>query len=459
MKQTLSLVFSLLFVPLSFARAQGEGDFTDYRREFRRQLIEKFERAHRQKSPPRRNDDPSYLVDRLELLTLSQMHATYRSWKLKNAPWSDTYWPIYQGQIAQRYGDNSFPHSIDWKKNVDYVRGVISPNASSVEMLSPAEKYDLLVGDQGFTMTHANLNEGKGYYDREGKVETWMGLCHGWAPAAYMELRPRFAITLLAADGRTRIPFWPSDVKALSTLLWANGTAQTKFISSRCNEKNPERDDLGRPRNPDCIDTNPATWHLSVVNQIAVSQRSFVIDATYDYQVWNQPVLSYSYRYFNPQTAAETDDLDAATVSVSEFSTDRYRAYRSPRAQKIVGIQMELTYVSENHPSTRREDSEAHDQKDTVSYRYDLELDAQGQLVGGEWHDRNHPDFLWTPEKDALIDTVGDQILDDRRDTSAWDGRGSIPESWKPAIQQGSRYAQPLRRLVHTLVVLSQIEP
>jgi hypothetical protein len=348
---------------------------------------------------------------------------------------------------------------MDWKKNADYVRAALGPNASSVETLSPAEKYDLLVGDLGFTMTHANLNEGKGYYERDGKVESWMGLCHGWAPAAYMENRPRNAITLLAADGRTQIPFWPSDIKALTTLLWSNGTAQTKFIGSRCNDKEPERDEHGRPRNPDCIDTNPATWHLAVVNQIAVSKRSFVIDATYDYQVWNQPVLAYSYKYFNPKSSQETEDLEAAAVTVTDFTEDRYRAFRSPRSHKIVGVQMDLTYIAENHPSTERTDTERNDHRNTVSYRYDLELDPQGQLVGGEWYENEHPDFLWTPEKDAVIDTVGDQILDDRSDRTAWDGKTSVPEAWKTAIKQGSRYAQPLRRLVHTLNVLSQIEP
>lgn len=455
MKKIFTVLLLLLFSPA----AHSASDFIEHRRELRRQLIEKFERSVREKSPPRRNDDPKYLVDRLELLTLSQMHAQHRSSRLEQAPWSDTYWPIYQGQIAQRYGDSSFPGSMDWKKNADYIRAVIGSNASSVETLSPAEKYDLLVGDPAFTMTHANLNEGKGYYERDGKVESWMGLCHGWAPAAYMELRPRNAITLLAADGRTRIPFWPSDIKALATLLWANGTAQTKFIGGRCNDRDPERDETGRPRNPDCLDTNPATWHVAVVNQIAVSRRSFVIDATYDYQVWNQPVLSYRYTYFNPKTTQKTEDLEAATVLLADFQEDRYRALRSPRAQKLVGIQMELTYVAENHPSTSRTDTERNDHQNTVHYRYDLELDAQGQLVGGEWYENEHPDFLWTPEKDASIDTVGDQILDDRGDRSAWDGKSALPESWKPAIRQGSRYAQPLRRLVHTLVVLSQIEP
>ena len=56
----------------------------------------------------------------------------------------------------------------------------------TVGLLSPSEKYDLLVGDKNFTLTKAMWNEGLGYYNRNGSVERWMGICHGWAIAAYM---------------------------------------------------------------------------------------------------------------------------------------------------------------------------------------------------------------------------------------------------------------------------------
>ena len=57
--------------------------------------------------------------------------------------------------------------------------------ANYTHLLSPAEKYDLLVGDANYGLTKQMWNAGKGYHDRYGSVESWMGYCHGWAPAAY----------------------------------------------------------------------------------------------------------------------------------------------------------------------------------------------------------------------------------------------------------------------------------
>jgi hypothetical protein len=39
-----------------------------------------------------------------------------------------------------------------------------------------------------------------------------------------------------------------------------------------------------------------------VAAQRTVSRRAMIMDATYDYEVWNQPIFSYEYQYFNPAT-------------------------------------------------------------------------------------------------------------------------------------------------------------
>ena len=88
----------------------------------------------------------------------------------------------------------------------------------------------------------------------------------------------------------------------------------------------------------DCIDTNPATWHLTTVNKIGRYKESFIIDATYDYEVWNQPMIQYNYAYFNPKTGKNVSTLEEAMVSMEEFQNDHYKKYRSPNAKKVVGI-------------------------------------------------------------------------------------------------------------------------
>ncbi|MCI5209969.1 MAG: hypothetical protein D3910_14495, partial [Candidatus Electrothrix sp. ATG2] len=211
--------------------------------------------------------------------------------RLEEQPWSDDYWAIYLGMLGHRYADSRFPGSWDWKVNLDYIqdnpalRIVESGNRDAVNQLSPSEKYDLLVGDTNMTLTGKMWDAGKTYYRRNGKVEPWMGLCHGWAPAAYMLARPTAAATVLAADGKTFITFYPSDIKALATLLWAKVRTTSRFIGGRCNDKDPAVDpQTGRILSQKCFDTNPGTWHLAVVNQIGASRRSRVLDATSDYE-------------------------------------------------------------------------------------------------------------------------------------------------------------------------------
>ena len=167
-----------------------------------------------------RGDQASDLVDRLKYVSPDQMSAAHlNEAQLAEHPWSDTVWPIAKGIVAWRFEDPAFPSSYDWKENADYV----TSHSCSVDQLSPAEKYDLLVGDTTQSLTHAMLKTGQTYYEESGSVASWMGICHGWSPASYMVPRPAKAVEFLAADGRTKIRFVPSDIKALTSLLWANG--------------------------------------------------------------------------------------------------------------------------------------------------------------------------------------------------------------------------------------------
>ncbi|WP_308873774.1 hypothetical protein [Thiothrix subterranea] len=106
------------------------------------------------------NDKPVNLVDALTYNKLSEMEtAGLKKATLAESPWSDDYWAIYKGILGARYADPNFPEDSDWKKNYDYVRAapaatiLASGNASKINNLSPAEKYDALIGDANETLT------------------------------------------------------------------------------------------------------------------------------------------------------------------------------------------------------------------------------------------------------------------------------------------------------------------
>lgn len=439
------VLVSFFISTFSFAASPQD----DARAKFRESFFKSFETY-----APELNDRAIDFVDELKYQNLEQMElARLKSAAVKVLPWSDNYWPIYAGDTANRYADEKYRADLDWKKNESYL--LANLGIGDISMMSPAEKYDLLVGDSRYTLTRRMIDEGRPYYEHDGKVETWMGICHGWAPASYMMERPKKLISVLAADGRTKIPFYPSDVKALASLLWANGSYTTKYIGGRCNLKDPPKDANGRSTDIDCLDSNPGTWHLAVVNQIGVSGRSFVFDVNYDYEVWNQPVISYSYEYINPKTRLKQNSLKDAAVNRGDFN-DPFKLYRAATAEKIVTIEMKVVYGSETFPNHSTEDGVAQDAHDSATYFYDLELDRNGVIVGGEWISENHPDFLWNAAKGTSIHSVGDQWLDRANDQSVWATGSSVPKIWGDIAKQTSNGRQPLARIVRGLIKFAQ---
>jgi hypothetical protein len=412
------------------------------------------------KEAPAYNDQARNLVDKFELEKLSDMESRHlMSAKLAETPWSDDYWAIYTGGAAKRYADSTIHYTDNWKKNVEQVKKAFTRplNAAELDKLSPAEKYDLLIGvDRTQGLTAQQLDEGSGYAKPDGSgVETWMGHCHGWSPAAYNVSRPHKKIVVKSADGKLDIPFYQADLRALATILWADTNPTTKFIGGRCNTQKPAQDANGRITDPDCRDVNPATWHKAIVNQIGVAKRSTVMDVTFDYEVWNQPAYSYKYTYFNPQTKKHAATLAAATVAKG-FTGDKFAAHRAAAATHIVGIAMDAEWVVEVQPTHGPATASPHDDLTSgARYLYTLELDKDGKIIGGEWMQNEHPDFLWTPPAGthARASVENATIV---AAESSWDAHGSIPASLKTQAAQAAKAGQPLGAIIEALAKKAQ---
>lgn len=434
--------------------------------------------------------------------------------KLKESPWSDDYWPIYSGILGKRYadwGDTDWPgfktQKNDWKVLRDFVLAEKNSVKNYVEhrldYLSPSEKYDILVSgvagytrykelkgfDQPYLLTERMWQDGEYYWTPEKPVETWMGICHGWAPAAYMLDRPTKSIEVLAVDG-TAIKFFPSDLKSLGSLLWAKVAPGSRFVGGRCNDKAGETvsvdDENGRVKGQKCFDTNPGTWHASVINQVGVAGRSFVMDATFDYEVWNQPVYEYRYEYFNVTTGDTFQKFkgneDRLVTKLADWKSDPFQNGeggfnyrndngRSAMAEFVVGVRMKVGYVVETKPTQRTEDSPSRDAISYVTYKYDLELDKSYNITGGEWYSNKHPDFLWTPrpgaealannERNGQIGRKFD-VKNNKENWSRWlddDGQLKFPSDLTyPALVAAYNERTPLNAIVKTLIAYSRGE-
>jgi hypothetical protein len=236
-------------------------------------------------------------------------------------------------------------------------------------------------------------------------------------------------------------------LKALITQLWSNSYFDQMFLGGRCNEKNPPADENGRITLSECFDVNPATWHILVLNHVGRLQRSFVFDATFDYQVWNQPIASFKYSYFNPKTRDVANSLDEAKVAFADWSDDPYKAYRSAQGVEVVGVTMDVVYVQENPPGGIDYGGAARDNKITVSYFYDLEINAEGKVIGGEWYQNAHPDFVWKPVQGSSPVSFVDPYFQ-----GEWAVDTAVPQEWKGLIMRASQYGQPVRKIVEKLL-------
>ncbi|AQS37212.1 putative pre-peptidase [Shewanella psychrophila] len=409
----------------------------------------------------RGNDNPAKLVDSGNNVVRNLYKIVDNipfSHTIPTQPWSDDYWPLYKGSLANRYLEShrwqDYLNYVDSWQN--YFTDKVEPVVNYVELrrnkLSPAEKYDLLVGDDNFSFTKSHWKRGKSYFDRSGSVERWMGLCHGWAPASYMFPRPTKSLILKDASNEDLV-FYPSDLKALGTALWADANTDINFIGGRCNTKTPEENESGRIINQSCFDNNPGSWHISIVNQLGVSNRSMVFDATYDYQVWNQPLLSYDISYFDPESGDAIDEsqVSGSLLPIEDYTLDKFSEFRSNKATHIIGVRMRVGYLLETSPTQREYDNKFFDRVAYVTYHYDLELNSEGDIIGGEWYTQAHPDFLWGPKKNSIAQSYYDINDSDPQ----WDISQPLPEVWRAKAINSSNYSQPMTGLVAALFELA----
>lgn len=376
----------------------------------------------------------------------------------KVQPWGGSYWPLNQGMIANNYQNKDYTTFIfsirkhlDWKKNVrDSKRRtskvhsrVYDLDEKDLAKLAPSEKYDLLLGDTSFDLTNRiwdyaetwgnekkwgflsaiEIPDGYRIPNANKLMALWEGICHGWAVAAGHSPRPEKTVTVTLPNGK-KMPFYPNDIKALVSLMWANSTIQSNVIfeGNRCNKKNPDKDKYGRYIDteidrddtelvPRCADVHPAIFHVSMVNLLGVEGRSFVVDKTAEAAIANQPVSGYELYYYNPKSGNE-GTLKSAAISVEEYGNkDPFKVSRNPETTHIVGVNVKLKYVDWEYPRKKETNSPEDDKISDFDFNYDLEINAEGNVVGGQWRvtkksGRNfigkthQPDFFWVVPRD-----------------------------------------------------------
>lgn len=306
--------------------------------------------------------------------------------------WSETYWPSNKGSIAYRWNSKNPQPFKEKFKSLEELRRM---SQTEMNELSPAELYDISQGDYNYSLTKKVL----------GLVSPqdlwWEGICHGWAPAAlnYPEPSP---VVITNKDG-IRVPFGSSDVKALLSLYFSYNYDRSLYssVGIRCSAsgkvpgEGDERDSNPNPptpeaaNSPECTDVNAASFHLIITNLIGIHSKGFVADIDRFNDVWNQPVTAYSYQITGEEPTGGEDAMNGVSKRVRV-------ALKMTYGEELKFWTPELAATGiQNFVSKLPVTGTPHQKNLTKNYEYYLELDAKGNITGGEWISESRPDFLW----------------------------------------------------------------
>lgn len=318
---------------------------------------------------------------RPELLLGSRIVRNFKSLPLesilegKTQPWSDTYWPSQKGGIADPYRTGVEA----WKFPLPTKALLLSGQYSQekINELSPAAKFDLVRGYYHFPLTKMVLRE------TSPSNPSWWGICHGWSPAALNHPEPQ-PITVVNPDGLS-IHFGSSDVKALISYYYAD-YAYNKRVVRQLGDRCDGGGFLGIGKPEECKkDINAGSFHLVLTNLIGLQHRGFVGDVSQGKQVWNQPIIGYESSVLKE---------DGPTSSSARGTVKR------------VYLKTKMKYVVEIEPQEAPVVGTAMQSLEEKTFHYWLELDANGNIIGGEFKNKMFsvaPDFFWTVQPMSFL--------------------------------------------------------
>ena len=143
--------------------------------------------------------------------------------------------------------------------------------------LSPAEKYDLLMGRYEYPL----FNEVRKLPSVNNHAEEWDGICDGWSMASTQFAEPK-PVDQVSADGIV-IPFGSSDVKAILSY------AMSYHFDTMDDAQAGEPCEQGV-----CAGINAGTFHIALTNQIGLQKQALIMDRSTTVEIWNQPIFAYS---------------------------------------------------------------------------------------------------------------------------------------------------------------------
>lgn len=276
--------------------------------------------------------------------------------------WANDYWPRKRGGINYRWNSSN---PIGFKLKSPGRAEAMQMSEVELAALAPSEKLDILNARYDYPLKE-EVDE-----SASPQAPLWHGICNGWSPASINHNEP-VPKTLVNPDG-IAVPFGSSDIKALLSYYYAfkHQVRSTHQMGRRCNFW----------IEPNCHDDlNAGAFHIVLANKVGIDGSSFIADVERKRAVWNHAVNKYTTTIVQ-ENIAPADDSAPGTVRRVRVKTDM---------SFVMGIKKNSWFPvmgTEDHVD------------DIRNYEYYLELDHQGNIIGGEWISKARPDFMWMMEK------------------------------------------------------------
>jgi hypothetical protein len=150
---------------------------------------------------------------------------------------------------------------------------------------------------------------------------------------------------------------------------------------------------LSMVKNENCNDLDAGAFHLALASLLGVKKIGFVMDMTRGAEVWNQPVYAFQTKILKEGPPMKKRGSKRTADDI--LGVD-----------KVLEVITNVVYIGEIGPNRDGSNYPSQSLKD-VNYRYEIHLNAEGNVIGGKWISDAHPDFFWREENPGFHPFMG----------------------------------------------------
>jgi len=367
---------------------------------------------------------------------------------IPTTPWALPAFKYKSGMLATRHLDKNFMKLKTMREHYAYFQShtlksilklrTATERERQIAILSPAEKYDLVLGDLDRSFSTFIWADVLKNYEH-GEVPGWYGVCDGSSSASVLFKAPARSVMIQSRIKGVRVPFYIGDVKALlAYMMTTYVSSDLPIVGSRCDKVKPD------PRKNECFGINPASLH-QILMQMSENPGRFpymIVDRSYNSHIWNSALLSASFSYYLPgQTSSPSERAADHIIPIGRYRAPQGSPGWAPDARYLLFTKTVLRLADTRTNASYR----GHGNMEILDLRiaYVLELDEKLEVVGGEWLTLVHPSFIWALPRDYQPSSSGDKATADKE----WNGV-NVPEDVMPLVLKASSEGHPLFRLV-----------